>query len=178
MAKDVVVVVSCDNCGGQDKEVQEFPAINSKGKRVILDMHPKCHAEIYGPGLELADSKGQPVDKSKTTPNSKQPGYRPPSEGAERVCLVCPETRTSNTGILNHMQDEHGFPHSVPEIYGQVCPIDGDEFEGLLARHIGQVHKEHGHISRAFDWAKRNGDPHGVVAARIAEMEKVAHKAA
>lgn len=176
MAKDVVVVVSCDNCGGQGEDVQEFPAINSKGKRVILDMHGKCHTAVYGPGIELADAKGQAVDKAKTVPGSKQPGYRPPSESAERVCLVCPETRTSNTGILNHMQDEHGFPHSVPAIYGNKCPLDGDEFEGLLSRHIGQVHKEFGHISRAFDHAKRNGDQHDVVAARIAEMQKVAEK--
>lgn len=164
----VIVTVTCDECQVQDENTEEFSVLNSKGKPVLLDLHPKCHAAVYGRGLELADDRG--VKPEKATPQVKEP-YRPPSEGAERVCLVCPENRTSNSGILNHMTDKHDFPHSVPAIYGQKCPIDGQDQEGLLSRHIGQVHKQFSHISQAFDWAKKNGDEHGVVAARIAALK-------
>lgn len=173
--KQVQVVAMCDKCGGADAD--EYTEENSKGKPVVLDLDKPCRdwreellqkaALILAPLVTLADEKGVAPEKAKapTKPKSVSPSDRP----GNRFCLVCPETRTSNSGILNHMQDEHGFPHSVPKIYGNVCPIDGEIQDGL-ARHVGQIHKEFAHITEAFVWAKENGDPHGIVAARIAAL--------
>jgi len=186
MSREVQVVIKCDRCGGDNAE--PVTEQNSKGKPVEIDLDKPCRdwrdelrqqaALILAPIVELAVEKGVVPEKGI---KAKTPGparYKPPSERAgDRVCLVCPVTRTSNSGILNHMTDEHGFPHSAPTIYGQVCPIDGQEQEGLLARHIGHVHKEFVHISQAFAWAQQNGDPHKVVASRIAELEKAAKAA-
>lgn len=179
--KQVQVVATCDKCGGANAD--EYTEENSKGKLVVLDLDKPCHdwreelrqkAElILAPLVTLADEKGVTPDKAKaqTKPQTKPKAITPPSERpGNRVCLVCPATRTSNTGILNHMQDAHGFPHSIPKIYGNVCPLDGEIQDGL-ARHVGQLHKEFAHITEAFVWAKENGDPHGIVAARIAALQ-------
>lgn len=169
----VVVTVTCDQCKVQDEKTEEFPVLNSKGKIVLLDLHPECHVEVYGPGLELADSSAQVPDKGSSKAPHKSPSNRP----GDRNCLLCPETRTSNTGILDHMTNDHGLPHSSQEIYGNVCPIDGEEQSGLLSRHVGFQHKEFVHVSQAFEWAKTHGDKHHVVAARITAMKKLAKAA-
>lgn len=185
--KEIKVVATCDRCGGSDAD--EYTEQNSKGKPVVLDLDKKCHDEfeelrrqaalILAPIAELADLRGiRPEKLAKPAKAAKAAKQPPPSERpGDRVCLVCPETRTSNSGILNHMTDAHRFPHSSPEIFGNVCPIDGEVQKGLLSRHVGQVHKEFVHISQAFAWAQKNGDPHQVVASRIAELEKAAKAA-
>lgn len=181
--KEIKVVATCDKCGGPDAD--EYTEQNSKGKPVVIDLDKKCRNEfeelrrqatsILAPITELADVKGiKPGKPTKVPAVPKQPA--PSDRPGERVCLVCPQTRTSNSGILVHMRDAHGFPNSSPEIFGNVCPVDGETHDGL-ARHIGQAHKEFVHISQAFAWAKGNGDPHQVVATRIAAMEKVANAA-
>lgn len=178
--KEIRVVATCDKCGGSDAD--EYTEQNSKGKPVILDLDKPCRDEfeelrrqaalILAPIAELADLKGIKPEKAAKVPAAAKPPV-PSNRPGDRICLVCPETRTSNSGILVHMHDAHGFPNSSPMIFGNVCPIDGETHDGL-ARHIGQVHKEFAHITQAFAWAKDNGDPHQVVATRIAAMEKAA----
>lgn len=179
--REVQVVIKCDKCGGDDAEPQA--ELNSKGKPVEVDLDKQCRdefmllkrraAQILAPLTELVDEKGVAPEKStKVKPKVTATGA-PKKVVGERVCLICPETRASDTGILNHMRDEHNLPRSMVEIFGHLCPLDGEEFP-RLAQHIAQVHKEHTHMSQAFAWAKQNGDERGIVAAQIAALEKKA----
>jgi hypothetical protein len=165
--KEVTVVTSCDKCKGKSN-VEEYTVRNSKGKEVILDLDKSCFEEVYGPGLVLADDRGVMPGKAPkvVSPDSKKP------KADSRICLVCPETRASDGGILNHMKTEHGFPASIPEVFGNRCPLDGEEYPPG-SHHISQHHKDLTHISQAFARAKANGDPYGVVAARIDALEKL-----
>lgn len=186
MSKEVVVVVRCDKCGGENAATQTEQ--DSMGKPVEIDLDQPCRhefeelkaqaAQILAPLTELVDEKGVAPEKATKvkTPAAAGKAKAPTERPGVRPCLVCPESRTSNTGILNHMRDKHGFPHSIPVVYGDVCPIGGEKVDTVLLRHISHAHKEHdfAHISQAFEWAKQHGDPYGVVAARIAELEKMA----
>jgi hypothetical protein len=163
----VVITVTCDKCKGPDAD--EYTVHNSKGKAVVLDLDKACFEEVYGSGLALADDKGVAPGKGPKVAPKQQPTR---DKSGTRICLVCPETRASDGGILNHMQTEHGFPMSIPEVFGNVCPLDGKEYPPG-SHHLAKQHKDLGHISQAFAKAKEDGDPHGVVAARIAELEKL-----
>lgn len=179
--KEIKVVATCDRCGGQDAD--EYSELNSKGKVVVVDLDKPCRdwreklrreADlILAPIVELVDEKGVDPEKDSTKPAQKAPSKRT----GERVCLMCPETRGSDTGIRDHMHAEHGWPKSMPDIFGDFCPIDGKEYP-RVAQHIAQSHKEFPNATQAFAHAKANGDVHGVVAARIAALEEAAHAAA
>lgn len=179
--KEIKVVATCDKCGGPDAD--EYTELNSRGKEVVLDLDKPCrdwreelHRKatlILAPVVTLADEKGVEPEKvsakAAQKPSSKKSG--------ERVCLMCPETKGSDTGIRDHMHNEHGWPKSMPDIFGNFCPIDGGEYP-RVAQHIAQSHKEFPNATQAFAHAKANGDPHGVVAERIAVLEEAAHAAA
>lgn len=181
MSKEVQVVTRCDGCGSTD-DVDTYPEVNSSGKPVEIDLDAPCKARfddlkaqaalILTPFTDLIDEHG-----AKPTKASK-PKTRPASKKVvgERVCLMCTETMASDTGILGHMQKEHGLPRSMPEIFGNICPLDAEEYP-RLAQHVAQAHKEHTHVSQAFAFAKANGDPHKVVASRIAKLQKKAKAA-
>lgn len=192
MAKDVVVRVRCDRCGGENAHT--YTEENSKGKPVEIDLDDPCHAEheklkqqyaeavekaklILAPIFELADDKGvkpgTPFMPGKTKP-------KPPSaQRGERICLLCPETRDSDHLIRVHFQDAHGLSGSFVEAYGTDCPLDGQPFESL-GHHSRQAHAdlEMPHYSHAFRIAQKDGDPHGVVAKQIAALEELVAKAA
>jgi hypothetical protein len=173
MAKHIEVTVSCDNCGTRDEDVQEFPVYNSKGRQVILDLHPKCHEEVYGPGLDLADDKGQVSEaaKSKATKQYKL------ADG-KRICLLCPETRDTDQTMRTHFQQTHGLSGSFEEAYGAFCPVCNEHFD-KIGHHIRQAHKDLNlpHYSHAFLWARDNGDPHGVLNKQIATLQKLSKAA-
>lgn len=195
MAKDVRVIVdvSCDRCGGPDAET--YTEENSKGKRVEIDLDKPCRAEheklrqeyaeamakaalILAPITALADEKGVKPGTS-TAPGKVKP--KPPSaQHAERVCLLCPETRNTDATIRSHFQEAHGLSGSFVEAYGTDCPLDGKPFDSL-GHHARQAHSDlkMPHYSHAFRIAEKDGDPHGVVAKQIAALkEKVAAAAA
>lgn len=180
--REVQVVIRCDKCGGDRAEPQT--ELNSKGKPVEVDLDKRCRdafaklkeqaAQILAPLTDLIDEKGVAPEKATKAAAKNKPQAK---RGGERICLLCPETRGSDNGLLAHMHKEHGWPSSMPVIWGNVCPLDGQEYP-RVAQHLAQSHKDHANTSQAFHWAKENGDEHGVVAARIAEMEKVAAAAA
>ena len=179
--KQIVEIIRCDRCGGPD--AQTYTELNSKGKPVEIDLDRKCYvefetlreqaAEILAPIRELADEAGVRPEKATTTKS------KPPSaQRAPRICLLCPETRDSDFGMRTHLQNEHGLTGKLTELYGTLCPLDGEQFQ-LVGHHIRQDHREHDfpHYSHAFVWAQQNGDPHGVVAKQIAALKKVARAA-
>src|SRR6058998_2972701 len=155
MAKHVEVTVSCDNCGTRDDDVQEFGVFNSKGRRVILDLHPKCHTEVYGPGLKLADEKGQVPENAK--PKAPKTAGKYELAKGPRICLLCPETRDTDQTIKTHLQQDHGLSGSFVEAYGTECPVCAESYE-KIGHHIRQAHADLNlpHYSHAFLWARDN----------------------
>lgn len=186
--KEVQIVVRCDKCGGKGAET--YTEENSKGKPVEIDLDAPCRAEheklkeqyaeavakaalILTPIRELADSAGM-------KPGQGLPKPKPASKTGtgDRVCILCWETRGSDNGMTDHIERDHGLPRSLTEMYGNVCPVDGTDGFSRLAMHFAQGHKgDFTHYSQGFVWAKQNGDPHKVLASRVAALKKVAKAA-
>lgn len=193
MSKDVVVIVRCDRCGGED--AQTYTEENSKGKPVEIDLDNPCHdqheelkrqyaeaiakaALILSPIVELADEKGVTPDKAgKGRPKAKPETSVGPGEGP-RVCILCWAEPETDAKLKTHLQRDHGLGDSLITFYGSECPVDGEPFD-RVAHHIRQGHKdlEFSHYSQAFVWAKKNGDPHGTLAKQIAAVQKLANAA-
>jgi hypothetical protein len=190
--KEVQVIVRCDNCGGQGAET--YTEANSRGKLVEIDLDKACRAIhedlkrqyeeavaraalILSPILELADQSGVTPDKVVKPPKVQKPSAAKRVE-APRICLLCPETRDTDWTLRGHLQRDHGLSGSLSEVYGTVCPVDAMVYP-KLGLHVQQAHAtlDLPHYSHVFLWAQQNGDPHGVYAKQVAEVQRLADAA-
>jgi hypothetical protein len=94
-------------------------------------------------------------------------------EAAEAERLACPLcTHTSpTTGALGmHLTQRHGTTPSA--LYGPVCPLCGHESGNgqAAATHARSAHEVSGGLAALFARALAEGDPHGIVAARISSV--------
>jgi hypothetical protein len=90
-----------------------------------------------------------------------------PSDPAIIQCLLCPAEYIATSGYVSHLREKHGVEKPAV-LYGKICPVCAKE-STRLGEHVHQSHAEQGleNTSQAFVWARDNGDPHGVVKARL-----------
>lgn len=150
--------------------------------------------ELLKPLTQLLDEYGTPVEVP--TPGAKRPkdsGVRvsaaPPSAqtlthyqlsgirkgrepagGRPNQCLWCPlsYTAASTGGFGRHVRVAHGFD-GLGEAFGGPCPVCGEGPYLQILNHCNRAHKDMGFIAVAqpYLWARDNGDPHGVYAAKL-----------
>lgn len=96
---------------------------------------------------------------------------RPPANGRPNQCLWCSLAySTSASGFGRHLRVAHGYD-GLREAFGGVCPICGKgQYEQMMS-HVNKSHPEFGFVAIAepFIWARDNGDPHGVYAAKLVQ---------
>jgi hypothetical protein len=65
------------------------------------------------------------------------------------------------------MKTTHGTPMAA--YYGNTCAVCGVEVNGSsgLGMHLNKTHGLAGGVAVAYEWARANGDPAGVVAERL-----------
>lgn len=101
---------------------------------------------------------------------------RVPARGRPNQCLWCPLSYGANaSGFGAHLKKAHGFA-GLGEAFGGTCPICGDgEFE-MMGAHVKRAHSDMGFtaIAEPFIWARDNGDPHGVYAAKLEQVGSLA----
>lgn len=78
-------------------------------------------------------------------------------------CLYCTRSYANQSTVIDHCKRDHDLV-GVEDVYGHVCPLCGTSF-ARLGGHAGHAH--HLAISLLFAQAEKQGDPHGVVAARL-----------
>jgi len=198
------IQVLCDLCLRDGKEVEgaELSAGVLLGKvapvtsRVLAacEMHVTEH---FKPLVELLAEYGEPIDSPPATParrirstgggvdkvvlDAQQSGVRkgkPPVGDRDNECLWCPLTYTANSssGFARHLKVAHGFA-GIKEAFEGMCPVCGQGHFDIMSAHVLRSHPEMGFtsVTGPFTWARDNGDPHGVYAAKMELVESRAH---
>lgn len=83
-------------------------------------------------------------------------------------CLLCTETFLNASTVITHYARDHSpILDSSQAVYGNVCPKCGDSFD-RLEQHSSRAHQRQ--VAVLFAEVRREGDPRGVVTARVNRM--------
>lgn len=177
MATEILTRIWCDLCMDEADVHTEgdhhLVAINGPTRQVDLC---RAHAAtLLEPLSAVLSAHGAPVDTQPTRKDFgplRRTGRTSPLGRAREVqCLWCPLDYTSTSGLHAHIR-EHGFSHPT-EGAGRVCPLCGKEFSAVSS-HVRAAHPPLVNVWQAFQMARADGDPHGVVAQRLAAGRNVA----
>lgn len=166
MSKDVVIHIWCDwhmTHSATKVEARELPPITLGSKTRTIDLCEQCDKEFVGPLAQLLDEFGAPPTPPTTTPRQAGRRRAPTDKGAPCVWCDVNYSATSGSGYMRHLKVAHGFASAI-EAFGTTCAICGDSDVRMMMAHMNNHHAEYGftHTAQAIDWAKNNGDPHGV----------------
>lgn len=199
MAREIVVW--CDKCLAQDVRttaVEHSIGVALGVVQVVATKTVALCAEHTDSLKELADlieEFGEPIQvelpvqkKSPQSgkmnipsPEAQLAAYgtrkgRVPASGRPNQCLWCTLSYGAQaSGFAAHLKKAHGFT-GLTEAFGGTCPVCGaGEFEMMMA-HVNKSHKDMGFtaIAEPFIWARDNGDPHGVYAAKLEQVGSLA----
>jgi hypothetical protein len=83
-------------------------------------------------------------------------------------CPFCDRAEPTGSALGAHLRAAHNT--SFAETYGGVCPVCGAVMasQSGIGMHLTKSHGVTGGTAVAFEWARLNGDPAGVVAERLA----------
>jgi hypothetical protein len=94
-------------------------------------------------------------------------------DGRGFQCLFCTLDYTNSGSLRVHIRKLHGFTDAgFPEIFGRACPLCGQSGYGALSVHALNTHNQP-NVSALFVAAREAGDPHGIVAERVALAQNV-----
>ena len=171
MARTITIL--CDRHLGRDERVEgrEVPVWGGR----ILALCEECEVELYKPLADVVEEFGIREDgvpprrrRSSSTTVATVPTTTLVASKTT-ACLVCgePVSTSHKSALTDHLKRLHRT--SVNEVYGLTCPVCGTD-DVTVGPHAARSHLDlgiHG-AADAFDWARANGDPFGVVAARTA----------
>lgn len=173
MAKDIIIKTWCDQHMGLD-EPQKVEAtehlITLEGRTLTLDLCEQCTSKYIDPLARLLyDHGAQPEQSPSQAKAARRGSHRGDPKGAQ--CVWCPLDFAASTssGFMRHIKVVHGYVNAQ-DAFGTVCAICGQGELYMMMAHVKRVHPEYGfsHTAQVIDWAKHNGDPHGVYAATLA----------
>lgn len=161
MAQELVINTWCDVCAADGQREPGEPvtvSIDGHPPR-LLDLCERDRKTYVAPLAELLESLGRRVDG--------KPARRPVAPSAvtgsgDATCIICGHPAPNASALGGHLRLKHDA--TLGEVYGTTCPVCGEEKSGT---HVARSHGMPG-ILPAFAWARANGDPFGVVAAREA----------
>lgn len=95
---------------------------------------------------------------------------KPPKGPRGLQCLWCPlsYSHNSSSGAGRHLRTSHGYD-GITEAFGGLCPVCGEGDYTQMLSHTNKAHPELDFKSASdpFIWARDNGDPYGVYAAKL-----------
>lgn len=175
MAKEMVVW--CDVCLKEDNVHTKSSTIVIQVRPVMkeplgLDLCDKHEINLVHPLMEMLSKYGE---KEGATANAiaAASNRRSPAMPDTRTypCLLCPEVSHSNHSFVQHIARAHGT--NPTNLYGTTCPVDGQSFGGShsMGAHLSRTHPDYGQTTaESFKKVQAEGDPHGVVADRLAKF--------
>lgn len=146
------IVRACDRCE-TTPAVEWGPFIGR-----MVDLCDPCANELVEPLAALVRERGHDAP----APVAPRRASRAGAVGGQFVCILCSRASPTSTGLSSHLATDHGL--TATELYGTVCPVCGEEPPQLGVH--GRTHGLRG-ASALMAWARDNGDPHGLYAARI-----------
>lgn len=183
MVREIVTRAWCDLHMMQDERVEmsETHEVTLDGEAFTLDLCAEhvadfqSFAELVRTGSAKTKTKTETPRAAAAASDFRADGsLRAKSSRHARICLVCGDSRTAPQAFRNHLGDAHGT--DVGGVYGTTCPVCGKEHGSVqaLGIHGSKTHADIGALDVAtlFQYARENGDPHGVVRERL---EKTRH---
>lgn len=175
MAQELVINTWCDVCMGDGgrKEIGESHQVALQGHapRVIdlCERHAKTLVGLLDEALGLYGRRPdgvpkRPYTKRATTQPAEgtTPSPRVPVQGGAQ-CLVCGHQAPTSSALGQHIKQAHGL--SMTQMFGAACPLCGTELSATgMGMHLTKAHDVKGGMAAAFNVAREQGDPHGVVA--------------
>jgi hypothetical protein len=164
------IAVWCDIQFATDERVPgETVTVALNGAAPVeIDLCDDDRKRYVEPLAEILRQYGAPAShqgaRSPARSSSDSRQGRPPSGDRHLQCLWCSATYAAQSGYLIHLRKRHGFD-SLADAYGEQCPLCGQSF-GSLGAHTTRSHEAT--QTAAFILARDQGDPHGVVARRLA----------
>jgi hypothetical protein len=202
MAQEIQVLTWCDGLkqgNPGDFVVRHSPRVEGITRTFAVDGRPPKNVDLCDPcndemtlaelraclkesGVSVEAGKGLPVERrpargggAATVARSAMGGIRngrPPQGARQALCLWCPLDYTKS-GWLGHIQKHHGFT-GIKDALGHQCPVCGQDGFDMVSVHITRHHAEFAtSATAAFIWARDNGDPYGVYAARRAAGQNI-----
>lgn len=195
MAKEIVTW--CDACMAEDQHSPGHTVVIAvDGKPQSVDLCTSHDDQLVKPLRVLMEEFGAPVELpaqsrpktgAKVSPGTagnqhernvlmhQQTGVRkgkPPAGDRSNQCLWCPLTYSgsASSGFGRHLRVVHGFD-GLREAFGGICPVCGEGPYEMMGAHVQRSHKDMGFESASapYTWARDNGDPHGVYAAKLVQ---------
>jgi hypothetical protein len=169
MAKDVIIKIWCDVHMDKEEKVEarELPPITIEGKTLTVDLCDPCIKEFYAPMVQLMEDHGLPLARGSTAVTGRRPGRQRSVSGSVQ-CLWCDKdySDSSSSGLMAHLKATHGYVNAV-DAFGTFCAVCGQQNVLMMMAHVNKHHPEYGftHTAQTIQWAKENGDPHGVYTA-------------
>lgn len=177
MAQELVVNTWCDICLAADGTREEgHPTPNIGGR--MLDVCKRHDEELVRPLVEAIEAHGRRIDAppKRSGDAQRQASHRAatrepaihadasPQDYAPQ-CPRCGHQTATSAAMSAHLKAHHGL--SMADAYGLACPVCGVEFGSSgIGMHLVKGHGLTGGMTVAYEWARANGDPAGVVAAR------------
>lgn len=163
MAKDVIVRIWCDQHMSQDRRVEGFEQspITLNGRTVTVDLCDACVEEFISPLAHLLEEYG--VVPERQTAQARRGPLRGEPKGAKCIWCSLDFAATTSSGFMRHIKVVHGYANAQ-DAFGTNCAICGQGQLFMMMAHVKRQHPEYGftHTAQVIDWAKHNGDPHGV----------------
>lgn len=178
------IVTLCDVCYDEGKtEAGQSHLVAVAGGAWSLELCEAHRVALIDPLADVAERLGQVV-KGEAKAKAFKPkaerrsgggggGNRPLSE----PCMICGAVFGMASSLTSHYQNVHSI-NGFREAYGLTCPLCLHEGGGpsALGRHVRDAHPEvlaaegGSGAPEVFRYASEHGDPHDLVAKRLAEL--------
>jgi hypothetical protein len=173
------IITLCDVCYDEGDENTEgtshFVAV--AGGSWSLELCDPHRDRLIRPLADVAERLGQAV-RADGTPWPRA-ARAPRGSGVAKVygppgvpCVICGAAFTARANMTTHMTDVHGHD-GLTGVYGLTCPLCTHESANgpAASGHVRRAHPEvDGGMPEAFRFAYTMGDPHGIVAKRLADL--------
>lgn len=179
------IITLCDVCAEANDDgavAAQTHLVAVAGGAWSLDLCPAHYEMLVEPLADVAERLGEVVKgeaKAKAfKPRTKTErrgggGNRPLSE----PCMICGAVFGMASSLTSHYQNVHDI-NGFREAYGLTCPLCLHEGGGpsALGRHVRDAHPEvqaaegGSGAPEVFRYASEHGDPHDLVAKRLAEL--------
>ena len=176
-----LITIVCDRHAAENVQANGVPlVITVNGETWRIDLCEGCEAEALTPLRMMLSKHGERVAAKavKTLPVQSKPQDAAPrktnahkSTPGQFPCFVCDKESRTLAGLEQHFRARHGL--SQGQAVGNRCPLCGKELSGGIGvtLHCATAHNVE-HSLTAMLQARAEGDPHGVVAARVAVVEE------
>lgn len=179
------IITLCDVCGenGAKPATPVVVALGAKPRaQVVVDLCDEHERVLIEPVRALLDQYGRKIvdgspASSASSTSQKRAAAENDDKGRPFPCIFCERPMKTRSGLTFHLDEAHGFTSPAEAYGGARCPLCAQNF--ATATGLGAHAKSHGELGRdgthgLYRAALEGGDPHAIIAKRLAEVGSLA----